>query len=72
MKNDQIELRVKVEKYMRDRYRIYVGKDGETIRFGRAIFPVKMLIDGSISVCQANPEKDTFEIVEYMFDYYCT
>jgi hypothetical protein len=72
MKDNQHEIREEVEKYVWKRFRIYIEKDGETIRFGKATFPIEMLVNGSISVFQANPEKDIFEIVDLMFDYYCT
>lgn len=72
MENNQDELKAKVEKYIRERFRVYIEKDGETLRYGSATFPIEMLINGSVTVFLANPEKDLFEIVDYMFDYFCT
>jgi hypothetical protein len=64
-------LKEKVLSYILDRYSVYI-KDGESIRFGKAYFTVEMLCRGSIDVSKVNPDKDIFEIVDYMFDYYCT
>jgi hypothetical protein len=38
--------------------------------FGKASFTIEMLCRGSIEVSKVNPEKDIFEIVDYMFQYY--
>lgn len=72
MEINHSELKDKVEKYIWERFRVYIQKDGETIRFGKAFFTIEMLVKGSIDVWKANPEKDIFEIVDYMFDYYCS
>jgi hypothetical protein len=71
MENEQSELEVKVLEYIYHRFRIYIDKEGD-IQFGKAQFTVDMLCKGSIQVWSQNQEKDIFEIVDYMFDYYCT
>lgn len=72
MDENQEELKKKVEDYVWERFRIYIQKDGKTIRFGKAFFSIEMLVRGSIDVWKANPDRGLFEIVDYMFDYYCT
>jgi hypothetical protein len=69
--NKQSELEIKVLEYIYDKYSIFIDKE-DKIRFGKAFFTVEMLCRGSIEVMKHNPDKDFKEIVDYMFDYYCT
>ena len=71
MEIEQSELEIKVLEYIYDRYKIYIDKEGN-IHFGKAYFTVEMLCRGSIDVMKHNPGRDFQEIVDYMFDYYCT
>jgi hypothetical protein len=60
----------KIRKYVHHRY--YSHIKGDTIFYGKASFPVDMLVTGSLDTFKANSDRDLHFIVDYMFDYFCT
>lgn len=63
-------LEAKVREYVLKRFSPHI--QANNIRYGRASFTVDMLVSGSIETWKLNPDKDIYNIVDYMFDYFCT
>ena len=63
------DLKEKISNYVYQRYSGFIK--GETIVYGKAMFPVEMLISGSVDTCKMNPQADIHYVVDYMFEYFC-
>ena len=66
---DNKELEKFNTEYIYKRFSSYI--DGNNIKFGKPMFTVDMLIQGSVETCNSNPDREITYVVDYMFDYYC-
>lgn len=71
MENENPELTQIIRTYIYNRYGRYINENNY-IWYGQASFSVDMLLSGSVDTCRLNPDKDPGEIVDNMFDYFCT
>ena len=67
---DNKELEKFNTEYIYKRFSSYI--DGNNIKFGKPMFTVDMLIQGSVETCNSNPDREITYVVDYMFDYYCS